>query len=275
MVVLTTCKCWCMVCVYVCMYECSWCPSPFALSPLKCVLTVSCEWPRTLYKVVQLYLCFIFLYIPYFFICHIISTSDYQPALSLVSSTANFSERLCTFTYSFQESCSLYPRCTPYFSVEHTVSPQSVVSNTSSGCSVEYTILNLMRCRGYQSAATALRDSQRGNTVVVGDTVMLSEYRDWLHTYSLVSMSLQHAWYICLLTMHMSVLMLQLVYSRQNGSACALTSKLTCMWPLPQVLVNSPSPVSPLEQTMTTSMWPTCKWVMLLYIWQLLHDIVM
>ena len=90
--------------------------------------------------------------------------------------TANFSERLSTFTYSFQESCSLYPRCTPYFSVEHTVSPQSVVSNTSSGCSVEYTILNLTRCRSYHSTATALLGNQRGNTVIVGDTVMLSEW---------------------------------------------------------------------------------------------------
>ena len=111
----------------------------------------------------------------YIFLCHIISTSDYQPALSLVRFTANFTERLSTFTYSFQESCSLYPRCTPYFSVEHTVSPQSVVSNTSSGCSVEYTILNLMRCRSYHSTATALLGNQRENTTVVGDTVMLSE----------------------------------------------------------------------------------------------------
>ena len=101
--------------------------------------------------------------------------ADYQPALSMVSFTADFSERLSTFTYSFQESCSLYPRCTPYFSVEHTVSPQSVVSNTSSGCSVEYTILNLMRCVSYQSTATALLGNQRGNTVVTGTTVMLSE----------------------------------------------------------------------------------------------------
>ena len=111
----------------------------------------------------------------YIFLCHIISTSDYQPALSLVRFTTNFSERLSTFTYSFQESCSLYPRCTPYFSVEHTVSPQSVVSNTSSGCSVEYTIHNLMRCRNYHSTATALLGNQRGNTVVVGDLVMLRE----------------------------------------------------------------------------------------------------
>ena len=133
-----------------------------ALSPLQCVLAVSCERPGSLCKVVQLYLCFIFL-------------SDYQPALSLVSSTVNFSERLCTFNYSFQESCSLYPRCTPYFSVEHTVSPQSVVSNTSSGCSVEYTTLNLTRCWSYHSTATALLGNQSGNTVIVGDPVMLSE----------------------------------------------------------------------------------------------------
>ena len=106
---------------------------------------------------------------------HVTSLSDYQPMLSLVSLTADFSERLSTFNYSFQESCSLYPRCTPYFSVEHTVSPQSVVNNTSSGCSVEYTIPNLMRCVSYQSTATALLGNQRGSTVVVGITVMLSE----------------------------------------------------------------------------------------------------
>ena len=104
-----------------------------------------------------------------------VSTSDYRPALSLVSFTSNFSERLFTFNYSYQESCSLYPRCTPYFSVEHTVSLQSVVSNSSNGCSVEYTIHNLMRCVSYQSTATALLGSQRGNPVVVGGTVMLSE----------------------------------------------------------------------------------------------------
>ena len=102
--------------------------------------------------------------------------SDYQPALSIVSFTADFSEGLCTFTYAYQNSCSLYPRCTPYFSVEHTVSPQSVVSNTSSGCSVEYTILNLMRCVSYQSTGTALLGNQRGNTVAVGTTVMQSEW---------------------------------------------------------------------------------------------------
>ena len=100
----------------------------------------------------------------------------YQPALSLVSHTTDFSERFSSLNYSFQESCSLYPRCTPYFSVEHTVSPQSVVSNTSSGCSVEYTILNLMRCVSYQSTATALLGNQSGNTVVMGTTVMLSEW---------------------------------------------------------------------------------------------------
>ena len=74
------------------------------------------------------------------------STSDYRPALSLVNNTSNFYKRLSTFTYSYQERCNLYPRCTPYFSVEHTVSPQSTVSNSSTGCSVEYTIHNLMRC---------------------------------------------------------------------------------------------------------------------------------
>ena len=102
-------------------------------------------------------------------------TSDYRPALSLVSFTSDFSERLSTFTYSYQESCTLYPRCTPYFSVEHTVSPQSAVSVSSSGCSVEYTIHNLMRCVSYQSTATILIGNQRGNLVVIGDTVMLSE----------------------------------------------------------------------------------------------------
>ena len=101
--------------------------------------------------------------------------TDYRPALSLVSNKGDFSERLSTFTYSYQESCSLYPRCTPYFSVEHTVSPQSAVSNSSSGCSVEYTIHNLMRCVSYHYTATALIRSQRGNPVVVGDTVMLCE----------------------------------------------------------------------------------------------------
>ena len=92
-----------------------------------------------------------------------------------MSFTANISERLCTFNYSYQESCSLYPRCTQYFSVEYTVSPQPGVSNSSSGCSVEYTILNLMRCVSYQSTATALLPNQRGIPIVVGDTVMLSE----------------------------------------------------------------------------------------------------
>ncbi len=92
-----------------------------------------------------------------------------------MSFTANFFERLCTFNYSYQESCSLYPRCTLYFSVEHTVSPQSAVRNSSSGCSVEYTISNLMRCVSYQSTATILIGNQRGNPVVVEDTAMLSE----------------------------------------------------------------------------------------------------
>ena len=37
-----------------------------------------------------------------------------------------------------------------------------------------------------------------------------------------------------------------------------------CAWrPFSQVLVDSTSPVSPLEQTVTSSMWPTWKWVML------------
>ena len=93
----------------------------------------------------------------------------------MVGFTSDFSERLSTFTYSYQKSCNLYPRCTPYFSVEHTVSPQSAVSNSSSGCSVEYTIHNLMRCVSYQSTATALLSNQRGNPVVVGSTVMQSE----------------------------------------------------------------------------------------------------
>ena len=108
------------------------------------------------------------------FLCFI-TLADYQPALTLVSFTSNFSERLSTFSYSFQESCSLYPKCTPYVSVEHTVPPQSVVSNSSSGCSVEYTICNLMRCVRYQSTATALLSDQRGIPIVVGSTVMQSE----------------------------------------------------------------------------------------------------
>ena len=112
--------------------------------------------------VASLYLCFMFF-------------SDYRPPLSLVSNTGNFSERLSTFTYSYQESCNLYPKCTPYFSVEHTMYPQSVVSNSSSGCSVEYTIHNLMRCVSYQFTATILIGNQRGNPVVVGSTVMQSE----------------------------------------------------------------------------------------------------
>ena len=104
-----------------------------------------------------------------------VSTSDYRPALFLVNFTSNFSEYLSTFTYSYQESCNLYPRCTQYFSVEHTVSPQSAVNISSSGCSVEYTIHNLMRCVSYQSTATILIGNQMGNPVVIGDTVMLSE----------------------------------------------------------------------------------------------------
>ena len=107
---------------------------------------------------------------------------DYKPALSFVSSAAVFPRRLSTFTYSYQESCSLYPRCTPYFSVEHTVSPQSAVSNSSSGCSVEYTIHNLMRCVSYQSTATALLGNQRGNPVVVGVTIMLGKWLQLIHT---------------------------------------------------------------------------------------------
>ena len=106
---------------------------------------------------------------------HTSSTSDYRPALSLVNNTSNISERLSTLTYSYQESCSLYPRCTKYFSLLHNVSPQSPVSISFSGCSVEYTIHNLTRCVSYQSTTTALLGSQRGNPVVVGDTVMLSE----------------------------------------------------------------------------------------------------
>ena len=112
--------------------------------------------------VVSLYLCFMFY-------------SDYRPALSLVSNTGDFSEYLSTFTYSYQESCNLYPRCILYFSVEHTVSPQSAVSISSSGCSVEFTIHNLMRCVSYQSTAIALLSNQRGNPVVVGSTVMQSK----------------------------------------------------------------------------------------------------
>ena len=106
---------------------------------------------------------------------HTLSTPDYRPALSLVSVTADFSERHSTFIYSYQESCSLYPRCTQYFSVEHTVSPQSAVSLSSSGCRVEYTIRNLMRCVSYHFTATALLSNQIGNPVVVRSTVMQSE----------------------------------------------------------------------------------------------------
>ena len=55
------------------------------------------------------------------------------------------------------------------------MSPLSVVSTTSSGCTVEYTISNLERCRNYHSTATAVFGNRKGNSVVVGDTVMLSE----------------------------------------------------------------------------------------------------
>ena len=112
--------------------------------------------------VALLYLCFMFFL-------------DYRPALSLVSNTSDISERLSTFTYSYQEMCSLYPRCTLYFTVEHTVSPPSAISISSSGCSVEYTNGNLMRCVSYQSTATTLLGSQWGTSIVVGSTVMLSE----------------------------------------------------------------------------------------------------
>ena len=101
--------------------------------------------------------------------------TDYHPALSSESYRPDFSKRLSTFTYSFQESCSLYPSCTPYFSVEHTVSPLTDVTNTSSGCTVVYTISNLEMCRTYHSIATAVFGNRRGNSVVVGDSVMLSE----------------------------------------------------------------------------------------------------
>ena len=116
---------------------------------------------------------------------------DYQPVLSLVNFTANFSKRLSTFTYSFQESCSLYPRCTSYFSVEHTVSPLSVVSTTSSGCTVEYTISNLERCRTYHSTATAVFGNQQGYTVIVGNSVMLSE---WLYMHHHMEMEGLASW---------------------------------------------------------------------------------
>ena len=105
----------------------------------------------------------------------LISLSDFTPALSLANFTANFSGNLCTFNYSYQNSCSLYPMCTSYFSVEHTVSPSSEIVDTFSGCTVEYTIQNLMRCQSYESIATTVLGNQRGNTVVVGDSVMLSE----------------------------------------------------------------------------------------------------
>ena len=93
----------------------------------------------------------------------------------MVSFTSDFTECLSTLTYFHQESCNLYLRYTPYFSVELTVSPQSVVGISSSGCSVEYTILNLMRFVSYQSTATALLGNQSGNPMVVESTVMLSK----------------------------------------------------------------------------------------------------
>ena len=99
-----------------------------------------------------------------------------------VSLTRNFFERNFTCTYSFEESCSLYPRCTPYFSVEHTVSPPSLVNKSSSGCSVTYTFYNLMRCVSYQSTATALLDNQRGNPVVVEVTIMLGKWLQLIYT---------------------------------------------------------------------------------------------
>ena len=126
-------------------------------------------------RMCELHIVCMLFFTAYFLDYQTLPTPDYQPALSLVSFTSNFSERLSTFNYSYQESCNLYPRCIPYFSVEHTVSPQSTVRNSSSGCSVEYTIHNLMRCVRYQSNATALISNKGGNPVVVGDTVMLSE----------------------------------------------------------------------------------------------------
>ena len=195
---------------------------------------------------------------------HTLSTPDYRPALSLMSVTADFSERLSTFSYSYEESCSLYPRCTPYFSVEHTVSPQSAVSNSSSGCSMEYTIGNLMRCVSYQSTAIALLGSQRGNPIVVGNTVMLSE---WLQ---LIYSSLQ--WGAsrldCMMPGHVSHL--RCTYPQHwmsNGSSEGViiaSSVSQCLGrlvpfavyshPLSQVLVDSSSPVSLSEQVVTLSM---------------------
>ena len=58
------------------------------------------------------------------------------------------------------------------------MSPLSVVSTTSSGCTVEYTISNLERCRTYHFTATAGFGNRKGNSVVVGDSVMLSEHRN-------------------------------------------------------------------------------------------------
>ena len=54
--------------------------------------------------------------------------------------------------------------------------PLPDVTNTSSGCTVEYTISNLTRCQSYESTATVMVGNQRGNRVVVGDSVMLSEH---------------------------------------------------------------------------------------------------
>ena len=97
-------------------------------------------------------------------LCYIqtLSLPDNKPAISLV----RFTSKVSTFTY-YQER---YPKCTPYFSVEHTLSHQSAVSNSSGGCSVEYTIHNLMRCVSYQSTATTLLGCQKGNHVIMGDS---------------------------------------------------------------------------------------------------------
>ena len=116
---------------------------------------------------------------------------DYQPALSFktsavvfpnVSLTRNFFERNFTCTYSYKKSCNRYPRCTSYFSVEHTVSPQSAVDESSSGCIVRYTFYNLTRCVSYQSTATTLLGNQRGNSVVTGVSIMLGKWLQLIHT---------------------------------------------------------------------------------------------
>ena len=57
----------------------------------------------------------------------------------------------------------------------HCVPQTAAVNNSSSGCSVEYTIHNLMRCVSYQSTATAILSNQRGIPIVVGSTAMQSE----------------------------------------------------------------------------------------------------